>query len=79
MIRKLIGSIILIGCIAFNNPILAQDKTVDQIVAVVGKNIILKSDIESMFQQQQAQGITSEGDMKCEILENLLVEKLWIL
>jgi peptidyl-prolyl cis-trans isomerase SurA len=29
-----------------------------------------------MFQQQQAQGITTEGDMKCEILENLLVEKL---
>lgn len=76
MIRKLIGSIILIGYLAFNNPILAQDKTVDQIVAVVGKNIILKSDIESMFQQQQAQGITSDGDMKCEILENLLVEKL---
>jgi peptidyl-prolyl cis-trans isomerase SurA len=76
MIRKLIGSFILLGCIAINNLILAQDKTVDQIVSVVGKNIILKSDIESMFQQQQAQGITTEGDMKCEILENLLVEKL---
>jgi peptidyl-prolyl cis-trans isomerase SurA len=76
MIRKLIGSFILLGCLAMSNPILAQDKTVDQIVSVVGKNIILKSDIESMFQQQQAQGITTEGDMKCEILENLLIEKL---
>ena len=28
--------------------------------------------------QQQAQGITSEGDMKCEILENLLIDKLLI-
>lgn len=76
MIRKLIGLVILSGCIAFSNPIQAQDKTVDQIVAVVGKNIILKSDIEEMFKQQQAQGITTEGDMKCEILENFLVEKL---
>lgn len=76
MIRKLIGLIILTGCIVSANPVQAQDKVVDQIVAVVGKNIILKSDIESMFQQQQAQGITTEGDMKCEILENLLVEKL---
>ena len=76
MIRKLIGSFILLGCIAQSNQVLAQDKTVDQIVSIVGKNIILKSDIESMFQQQQAQGITTEGDMKCEILENLLVEKL---
>jgi len=76
MIRRLIGLFILTGCIVSNNQTQAQDKVVDQIVAVVGKNIILKSDIEGMFQQQQAQGITTEGDMKCEILENLLVEKL---
>lgn len=76
MIRKLIGLVILSGCMVFGNQTSAQDKVVDQIVAVVGKNIILKSDIEEMFQQQQAQGITSDGDMKCEILENLLVEKL---
>jgi len=76
MIRKLIGLFILTGCIVYSNQTQAQDKVVDQIVAVVGKNIILKSDIEGMYQQQQAQGITTEGDMKCEILENLLVEKL---
>ncbi len=76
MIRKLIGLFILSGFVALSNQTNAQDKVVDQIVAVVGKNIILKSDIESMFQQQQAQGITTEGDMKCEILENSLVEKL---
>ena len=76
MIRKLVGLLILSGCIVLSNNIQAQDKVVDQIVAVVGKNIILKSDIENMFQQQQAQGITTEGDMKCEILESLLVEKL---
>jgi peptidyl-prolyl cis-trans isomerase SurA len=76
MIRKLIGLFILSGCIVISNQTKAQDKVVDQIVAVVGKNIILKSDIEGMYQQQQAQGITTEGDMKCEILENLLIEKL---
>jgi len=54
----------------------AQDKIVDQIVAVVGSNIIMKSDIETMYMQNQAQGVTSDGDMKCEILENFLVEKL---
>jgi peptidyl-prolyl cis-trans isomerase SurA len=76
MIRKQIGLFILTGFVALNIQTNAQDKVVDQIVAVVGKNIILKSDIESMYQQQQAQGITSEGDMKCEVLENLMVEKL---
>jgi peptidyl-prolyl cis-trans isomerase SurA len=69
------GLFILAGCI-ISGQTQAQDKVVDQITAVVGKNIILKSDIEGMFLQNQAQGMTSEGDMKCEILENLLVEKL---
>jgi peptidyl-prolyl cis-trans isomerase SurA len=56
----------------------AQDKIVDQIVAVVGSNVILKSEIEAAYLQNQASGITSDGDMKCEILENLMVEKLMV-
>ncbi|MCF6332549.1 MAG: peptidylprolyl isomerase [Draconibacterium sp.] len=56
----------------------AQDKMVDQIVAVVGGNIILKSEIEHMTMEQQGQGITTEGDMKCEILENFLIDKLLV-
>ncbi len=56
----------------------AQDKVVDQIVAIVGGNIILKSEIERMHIEQQAQGVTTEGDMKCEILENFLVDKLLV-
>lgn len=53
-----------------------QDKVIDQVVAVVGGNVILKSEIEKTYFDSQAQGITSTGDMKCEILENLLVSKL---
>ncbi len=56
----------------------AQDKMVDQIVAIVGGNIILKSEIENAHIEQQAQGMTSEGDMKCEILEQFLINKLLI-
>ena len=56
----------------------AQDKMIDQIVAVVGGNTILKSDIERMHIEQQAQGVTSDGDMKCEILEQFLIDKLLV-
>ena len=56
----------------------AQDKVIDQIVAIVGGNVILKSDIEKMYIDQQAQGINSDGDQKCEILENFLIDKLLI-
>jgi peptidyl-prolyl cis-trans isomerase SurA len=54
----------------------AQDKVVDQIVAIVGSNPILKSDIEAQAIQRQAEGQTTEGDLKCEILESLLEQKL---
>jgi len=56
----------------------AQDKVVDQIVALVGGNVVLKSDIEHMYIEQMAQGTNSNGDMKCEILENYLVDKLLV-
>ncbi len=63
---------------AITSSALAQDKIVDQIVAVVGGNIILKSDVEGMVIDQQAQGYTTDGDMKCEIFERLLVNKLLV-
>lgn len=62
----------------FTMNLAAQDKVVDQIVAIVGGNIVLKSDIEKMYMDQQAQGVTSDGDMKCEILEEFLINKLLI-
>lgn len=69
---------ILVMSLFFATVVVAQDKVVDQIVAIVGGNIILKSDIERMNIDQQAQGVTTEGDMKCEILENFLIDKLLV-
>ena len=73
MLRNILLSGILLSA-AFT--VTAQDKVVDQIVAIVGSNPILKSDIETQAQQMQAEGVTSEGDIKCEILEALLEQKL---
>jgi len=74
--NKITGLLLLI--LLSVNTAFAQDKVIDQIIAIVGGNIILKSDIEKMYIDQQAQGITSQGDMKCEILENFLIDKLLI-
>jgi peptidyl-prolyl cis-trans isomerase SurA len=68
---------LLLGII-YSTASTAQDKIVDQVVAIVGGNIILKSDVEYMHINNQAQGVTSEGDMKCEILEDLLIDRLLI-
>ncbi len=74
MIKKFIltGLIFLAGL----NFIFGQARMIDRIVAVVGDNTVLQSDIENMYLQYKAQGITSKGDMKCEILEEYLGQML---
>lgn len=64
--------------ILFATNIIAQNngKVIDQVIAVVGGKIILLSDIEEQYTQLKAQGFESKGDVKCEILEELLFQKL---
>jgi len=55
----------------------AQEQVVDEVVAVVGSKIILKSDIEGQYVQYKMQGnIGNASAMKCQFLENILFEKL---
>lgn len=57
----------------------AQKNVVDKIIAVVGDEIILKSDIENAYLQEQGQGlISSSSDYKAELLEQQLMQKLLI-
>ncbi len=55
-----------------------NDSIVDGLVAVVGGNVILKSDIENQYIQIRSQGnITGTAPkLKCQIFENLLLQKL---
>jgi peptidyl-prolyl cis-trans isomerase SurA len=52
---------------------------VDKTVAVVGNEVILVSDIESEVQQMQAQGRSSDRDMRCSILENMMESKIFLM
>ena len=64
-------------------PMMAQNRqpqVVDKVVAVVGKNIILQSDIENQYMQYRMQGMT-EGtgrEVRARILEDLLLQKLML-
>ena len=51
----------------------------DKTVAVVGNEVILVSDIESQVQQLTAQGRSSDRDMRCTILENMMEEKIFLM
>jgi peptidyl-prolyl cis-trans isomerase SurA len=56
----------------------ASDSVVDGVVAVVGANVILQSDIEKEYLQFRAQGNIqgSAEKIRCQIMEGLLLQKL---
>lgn len=55
-----------------------QELLIDEVVAVVGNRIVLESDLETQVLQYQAKGMTTGKEtLKCQILEELLVQKLF--
>ncbi len=57
-----------------------EEYVVDQIAAVVGKNIILESDIETQYLSYRMQGGIrgTASEMRCVILEDILYQKLMV-
>ena len=74
---------IIIALLFLALPMMAQNRqpqVVDKVVAVVGKNIILQSDIENQYIQYRMQGM-AEGtgkEVRAHILEELLLQKLML-
>jgi len=60
--------------VIFNLTLLAQ--SVDKIEAVLGDEIILTSEIESQYLQYLSQGNTKSSEIRCQIIEDLLFQKL---
>lgn len=57
-----------------NNPA----SVIDEVIWVVGDEPILKSDVEMMRQQGEAEGMKFPGDPDCSIPEQLAVQKLFL-
>lgn len=68
----------LSGLLALSISAVAQPKLIDGVVAVVGNNIVLKSEINTQFQQLLDQGLTENDADQCRIFEDLMFEKLLI-
>ena len=54
----------------------AQKKSLDKVAAVVGSTIILQSEIEMQYAQYLSQGNPDNADVKCQILQGLLSQKI---
>ena len=74
---------IIIALMLLALPMMAQNRqpqVIDKVVAVVGKNIILQSDIENQYIQYRMQGLTdgTGREVRARILEDLLLQKLML-
>lgn len=54
----------------------AQEVVIDRVVAVVGGNTILQSELEAQYQQSISPDQVVSADLRCRILEDLLYQKL---
>ncbi len=53
-------------------------QSIDKVEAIIGDEIILRSDIESQYLQYLSQGNVTSESVKCEIIEDILFQKLLI-
>lgn len=79
--RTLFTLALLIGATIGNTDLQAQNKYVaDKIVAVVGRSVILYSDVDALskelLRKRREEGYTLDRSAKDEALENLLLQKL---
>jgi peptidyl-prolyl cis-trans isomerase SurA len=69
------------SCFAFLPAAVSQEEQIiDQVVAVVGKSIVLESDIQNQYLNARLQGRIrgAATEMRCNILEDILYQKLMV-
>ena len=59
-------------------PYYILSQSIDRIEAVVGNEIILRSDIELQYLQYLSQGGINSEEIKCQVIEDLLFQKILI-
>jgi peptidyl-prolyl cis-trans isomerase SurA len=53
-----------------------QEQIIDRVVCKVGDKIIMQSDVENQVLQFMAQGFGKRSELKCDVLSELMVQKL---
>jgi peptidyl-prolyl cis-trans isomerase SurA len=67
---------ILIALFALMNGAFAQKQLLDRVISTVGGEIILLSEVEEQYSYMKSQRPEIEGDAKCMILDNLVLNAL---
>jgi len=78
---KIVRSVLFLFVIIGAQHVAAQQDSIyilDKVVAIIGDEIVLKSDVEQRKVQARQEGALFEGDLDCYSLEDLMSEKLFI-
>lgn len=79
---KSMPALFLSALLLFAGALLAQPQVqgdvIDRIIAVVGNEIILQSDLETDIIQIKMQGEDPDGNSRCDVIEDLLFQKLML-
>lgn len=69
--RLVLTALCLLGFFAFS-----RAQLIDKIVAIVGEDVVLLSDVENQYAYFLANGQKDDGTLRCQIMEKLIIEKL---
>lgn len=72
--RILLSTLVILY--TFSNSFSQKSITVDKIIAQIGENVILKSDIETQKNQLKNENVKIDSNSHCSILESLLIQNL---
>lgn len=73
---KNLSKIIILLLAVFSIQANAQEKLIDRVVATVGSNVILQSEVEAQYAQYLMNGGTPDESFKCMALQQLVITKL---
>ncbi len=77
-IHTIFSIALIFAALVLPNTAYSQKYLIDDVVAIVGDDAILRSDIEYQYEQALMDGTNYGGDMKCYIFEQLLIQKLMV-
>ena len=69
--------IILLNILLFTS-VFSYAQSIDKIQAIIGSEILLISDIENQYNQILSQGVIETEDMRCQIVDELLLQNFLI-
>jgi len=78
--KKLRKTIVFAAFLMLGLHLSAQTSNADKVIAIVGDNIVLQSEVEIQYYQQlqNAGGLPVDSDIRCRILDNFILDKMFL-